>query len=48
MAPISDEEYMHVLTDLEHIKTKFMAWEEENEKLLKNLQVNVEKYQKTL
>ena len=48
MATISDEEYMHVLIDLEHIKTKFMASKEENQRLLRDLQVNVEKAQKTL
>ena len=46
MAVVSEQEYMHILGDLERLTTKFMALEQENRRLFVNLQkVNVEKAQ---
>ena len=46
MATISEQAYMHVLGYLECLTTNFMAFEQENQRLLGDLQqVNVEKAQ---
>ena len=46
MAVVSEQEYMHILGDLERLTTKLMALEQENRRLFVNLQkVNVEKAQ---
>ena len=46
MEPVSREEYMRVLSELDCLSTKFIALEQENQKLLGDLQqVSAEKVQ---
>ena len=43
---VSKQEYMRVLSELDMLTTKFVAFEQENQRLLGDLQqVNVEKVQ---
>ena len=44
MGAVSEQEYMRILGNLEHLTTKFMVLDKENQRLIGDLQeVNIEK-----